>query len=113
MLELSNFGNKKSGPQSRKDRGQAMASIGVEESNDGSTVNDTSRGGFPASNFSSSDPSRQAASDSNQAYGQPTAEEEVADQLQRELELFAQDDDEEASTLIKTDNQPDYGGFFD
>jgi len=42
-----------------------------------------------------------------------SAEEEVADQLQRELELFAQDDDEEASTLIKTDNQPDYGGFFD
>jgi len=46
-----------------------MASIGVEETNDGSSVNDTSRGEFPASNFSSSEPSRQAASDSNQAYG--------------------------------------------
>jgi len=56
MLELSNFGNKKSGPSSRKERGQAMASIGIEESNDGTTVNDSSRGGFPISNFSS-DPS--------------------------------------------------------
>jgi len=74
-----------------------MASIGIEETQNDP---DSSRAGFPSTNFSGSEPSGQGAYDGNQM----TPEEEVADQLQRELELFAQDDDEEASTLIKTDN---------
>lgn len=100
ILELSSFGNDRSGPKSRRQKGNAMASISAEEQTEAVTSSGAGRGSFPMTSFTSS----QGAGD--QQYAQTSAD-GAADQLQKELELFAQDDDEEGA-LIRTDYPDEY-----
>lgn len=87
MLELTEFAPKQTGPQQRKKgkAGVSPAPSGQWSNEDPSTVSE-----FPRA--TSANISGQEVSDDSAA------------QLQKELELFAQDDEEGA--LIQTDDQP-------
>lgn len=96
MQELSSFGS-----------GQRKEATGVQEDSAIAPNTATSNtGSFPMTNFSSAPSS---AGNQNQDSGARAApDEEAADQLRKELELFAQDDDDEEGALMTTgyDNQP-------
>lgn len=108
MLELSSFGEdgKKSAyRRGRKDAGTAGTSQSAFDSS-------KSRGSFPMASFSStSQKSNESARSSSQ--GQPggfnvpqSDVDETGEQLQRELELFAQDDDAEEQALMDDQTYP-------
>lgn len=113
MLELSSFGSGAggAGPQSRRVRGQAMTSIGEEETKEG----DSARGTFPMASFSGSARSSAQPQGAGNGHGtgQATTGDGVADQLQRELELFAQGDEEEEGSLLRTDDFAGSGNWAD
>jgi len=105
MLELSTFGEK-TGPKSRRAKGAAMASISAEENQSSYAQEGSRRADFPMTELTA--PSGAGAQSRSQRRNNPgtaaeTGKESTAEQLQRELELFAQDDEEEGSSLIKTD----------
>lgn len=89
-----------------------MASISAEETSAGKASN---RVDFPMTNFSASSGASNRGMpniSSNLGGEQATGEDSSADKLQRELELFAQDDDEEGNSLIRTDYD-DSNGLLD
>lgn len=109
MLELSSFGNEegKKGAYRRgkKESGQAAA-------NQTSPDKSKTRGSFPMASFAStsqqSNSSARSSKDSARAGGFNAPQNDADDtgeQLQRELELFAQDDDAEQQSLMVDDNQ--------
>lgn len=106
MLELSSFGDEgKKGAYRRGKKDSGMA--GTNQTSPDSTT----RGSFPMASFSSSSQkSNMSATSSSQAQarqspfgGAGNEADDAGEQLQRELELFAQDDDAEEQALM---NEP-------
>lgn len=89
VMELSSIG------KSADSRGDSQASEATELASRGASSQ--ARGSFPLTSFSRNPES----SSDRRGTGAPSAEEETADQLQRELELFAQEDDDEDASLIQ------------
>jgi len=75
ILELSSFGSSASGPKSRRQKGNAMASIGAEEETAAATSSGAGRGSFPMTSFSGS------SGAGEQKRAQATAEDGAAEQL--------------------------------
>lgn len=111
MLELSSFGSGagRTGPQSRRARGQAMASIGEEETKEG----DSARGNFPMASLSARSSAQPQGAGDGHGKGQATTDDGTAEQLQRELELFAQGDEEEEGSLLRPDDFSGSGNWAD
>jgi len=106
MLELSSFGGEgtnSTGPTQRRGRRSGSSSGGTEPQD----IN-RSRGNFPLASFASSSNSSASGESGRARAGQEQTaagaeEDDAGEQLQRELELFAQDDDAEAKALIDSE----------
>jgi hypothetical protein len=112
MLELSSFGGEGSGQGAyRRGRKADTTAAGSDSS--------ASRGSFPLASFaptssrsnsSASEQTSQRADGRQASAGAGADAEDTGEQLQRELELFAQDDAEERGLM---DNEPYPAGGFD
>lgn len=109
MLELSSFGGEGSGGAYRRGRKADTAATATD-----SATADRSRGSFPlasfappSSNSSASGQSSNRASDRQGSAG-GAADDDAGEQLQKELELFAQDDDAEERALMDSAPQEDW-----
>lgn len=110
MLELSSFGGEGSGQGAyrRGRRGETTAA------GSDSTDANRSRGSFPLASFAASSSNSSASGQtSNRAGDRPAAGgadfDEAGEQLQRELELFAQDDDAEERGLMDSESYVNTG----
>lgn len=85
-----------------------MASISAEEAQSSYSRQAAGGGGFPMTELarpSGADSHSRPQRAADRSAALDAGPESTAELLQRELELFAQDDEEEGSSLIKTDYQ--------